>query len=382
MKSTEKNKHKLGSYLKAMGSLLTRPPISAREGETNEATTTFTIDNAGTYERLYFRSLSGPGLLQAGSDIPLLLSILQAMRWRRPIRVDGYISPTLRSNIEQYMEVFADLHPRFKPVKISAITTPLNPPTTSTMAPTRPRVGTFFSGGVDSFYSFLKHRDEITDLVFIHGFDVGLNEQRLRVQASAMGDRLSKALGVRFIEIETNARLIQKRWGRWGPHAHGLGLASVGRSLAPYLSKLYIPGSFSEQEQIPWGTHPDLDSLLGDESIEFVHDQTSAKRTDKIEFISRFPAALEALRVCYKNPNGAYNCCVCEKCLRTMTTLYAVGALEKATTFPLAITPAAIDALNISNEVTKTFARDNLRTLEKAGLVETPIYQAWARKTA
>jgi len=29
----------------------------------------------------------------------------------------------------------------------------------------------FFSGGVDSFYTFLKHRHEITDLAVVHGFD-------------------------------------------------------------------------------------------------------------------------------------------------------------------------------------------------------------------
>ena len=42
------------------------------------------------------------------------------------------------------------------------------------------RVGCFFSGGGDSFYSFLKHRTEITDLIFIHGFDISLANLELR----------------------------------------------------------------------------------------------------------------------------------------------------------------------------------------------------------
>ena len=222
----------------------------------------------------------------------------------------------------------------------------------------------------------------MTDLIFVHGFDVDLNDQSLRRQVSLMGEKISAATGVRFIEIETNARRVQRRWGRWGPHAHGLGLASVGRSLAGYLSKLYIPSSFARTEQLPWGTHPELDVLLSDEILQFVHDQTDATRTDKIEFISQFPVALETLRVCYKNPDGAYNCCACEKCLRTMTTLYALGKLDEAATFPEPISTEAIEALDITVEAVRVLVRDNLQRLETAKLTDSPIYSAWARKVA
>jgi len=131
---------------------------------------------------------------------------------------------------------------------------------------------------------------------------------------------------------------------------------------------------------LPWGTHPELDLLLSDETLQFVHDQTEATRTDKTEFISRFPVALETLRVCYKNPEGAYNCCACEKCLRTMTTLYALGKLNEAVTFPRPLTNEAIETLDISVEAVKVLVRDNLRVLEKAGFATSPIYTAWARK--
>jgi len=50
-------------------------------------------------------------------------------------------------------------------------------------------VGCFFSGGVDSFYTLLKHRREITDLVVVHGFDLPLASDPLRRSLSeAAGD--------------------------------------------------------------------------------------------------------------------------------------------------------------------------------------------------
>ena len=364
--------------LKSLWSRLARPPITLRAGDLNGDTSTFQIDNAGARELLYFKSLSGPGLLQAGADIPLLLSLLQAMKWGRPIVVEAPITATLLGNLHRYMAVFSQLHPRYQPVEISAAQvtdTTLDPKVSGES----PRIGTFFSGGVDSFHTYLTHQDEITDLVFVHGFDIALDQHELRRQVSRMGEQISRATGVRFIEIETNARTTQKGWGRWTVHGHGLGLASVGRSLAGYLSKLYIPSSFARDEQLPWGTHPDFDSLLGDDSIQFVHDQTDATRTQKTTYISEHPVALEALRVCYKNPDSAYNCCVCEKCLRTMTTLYAAGKLDEAVTFPRPLSAPAIESLEITCEAVKVLVRDNLQMLEKAGLRDTPIYAAWAR---
>lgn len=382
MEARESTKRNVPNFFKPIRKLLAPPPITVRDGEVNEATSGFEVENAGVAEHLYFRSLSGDGLLQANADVPLLLTLLQAMKRRRSIKVEGRVTPTLLGNLHQYMDAFSRLHPRFKPVKIIADEAPQLECSTRDRAGNSQRVGAFFSGGVDSFYTLFMHRDEITDLVFIHGFDVGLDDQRLRDQASLMGKNISEATGLRFIEIETNARQVQKRWGRWGPHAHGLGLTSVGRSLAGYLSKLYIPGSFSEREQLPWGTHPDLDFLLGDEAIQFVHDQNNAERTDKIEYISQFPVALEVLRVCYKNPDGAYNCCECEKCLRTMTTLHALGVLHKAATFPQPLTAAAITALKPPSKAVKVLVRDNLQLLEKADLKGSDVYAAWAKKMA
>jgi len=66
-------------------------------------------------------------------------------------------------------------------------------------------VGCFFTGGVDSFFTYLRHRNEVTDLIFVHGYDVDLDDLPRRAEISAMGRAIEQATGVRFIELETNA---------------------------------------------------------------------------------------------------------------------------------------------------------------------------------
>lgn len=51
-------------------------------------------------------------------------------------------------------------------------------------------VGCFFTGGLDSFYTVLKHKEEITHLVFVHGFDVSINDLPLRAKVSESLRRL------------------------------------------------------------------------------------------------------------------------------------------------------------------------------------------------
>jgi hypothetical protein len=53
--------------------------------------------------------------------------------------------------------------------------------------PVGDRLGTFFSGGVDSFYTLLRFGDEITDLILVHGFDIALRNAPLRRAASEIG---------------------------------------------------------------------------------------------------------------------------------------------------------------------------------------------------
>jgi hypothetical protein len=119
-------------------------------------------------------------------------------------------------------------------------------------------------------------------------------------------------------------------------------MAAVGHLLSPLLHTMFVASSRWIASVRPSGSHPDIDLRWSSERIEFVHHGFEASRSDKVRRIAASDAALRTLRVCWRNPEGTFNCGRCEKCLRTMFALSCFGALERATTFPGRIDPELI----------------------------------------
>jgi len=224
------------------------------------------------------------------------------------------------------------------------------------------RVGTFFSGGVDSFYTLIKHQDEITDLIFI---DMRLTDSVLREKTSKIIRDVASAFGKNVIEIETNIRELFKPYVKWGPLGHGAALAAIGHLLYPAFSRIYIPATHTYTDLFPWGSHPVLDHLWSSDSLEFIHDGCEATRVEKVSLLSKYEIALQSLRVCWRNPNGSYNCGRCEKCIRTMINLEVNDALGRCTTFDEELDLKRVSKMIVDHEYTRVFIRENLNALEK-----------------
>src|SRR5262249_41756622 len=133
-------------------------------------------------------------------------------------------------------------------------------------------------------------------------------------------------LGLPLVEVRTDVRAFSDRFSRWD-HYHGAALATVAHLLAPYFSRVFVPATQTYAFLAPLGSHPLLDPLWSSEDVELVHDGLEAPRLDKLAVVASEPAARHWLRVCWENRNGAYNCGRCEKCLRTMVALDALGEL-------------------------------------------------------
>ena len=310
--------------------------------------------------------------LQPNLESALLLNVLPAMHQNQRLTLTQPVSATLIKNLEAFSKVFTTWHPDYHPLHIDCAHT--------AQAGTKGtgRVGCFFTGGVDSFYTFLKHQREITDLIYVHGYDLDLNDGPRRQAISAMGAAIAAQTGVRFVEIETDSREWFLPFGDWRLHGHGLALGAAGRLLAGTLDKIYIAASLPWEEMRPWGSHPELDPLFSDEALQFIHDGCEAFRTQKVQAICDHPLVQAHLRVCCEWALGAYNCGRCEKCLRTMTSLYALGALSAIKTFPSSIDPQNIRALLLPDGPERRRARENIRLMDENRLQSTPVYQAWS----
>lgn len=309
--------------------------------------------------------------LSGSVEAALALVALGAMRTASKVICDARISATFMRNQQRLSDIFTGWFPVFSPLRVQVAEQ------YAVSSRNTGRVGCFFTGGVDSFYSFLQHRDEITDLVYVHGYDIKLDDLEHRHAVSEMGAAIERETGVRFIEIETDSIRLFKDYGKWGLHGHGYGLGVIARQLEGYLDRIYIPSSFSESEQLPWASHPETDPLFSDESIQVIHDDCSAGRTDKICFLSNHELALKHLRVCWKNIEGSYNCGTCEKCLRTMTSLYGAGVLRQSHTFPHEIDAGAIRTLVVDADSSRRFVSDNIAFLRSRELGRSDVAKAW-----
>lgn len=99
------------------------------------------------------------------ADPFLAAALFPAMRLGRKIEVDPAlsVSPRLLENLRALQEIHHVWNPQLRIVPIEAMTAPGRA--------LRDGVLSFFSGGVDSLYTFLKRQEELTHLVHIQGFD-------------------------------------------------------------------------------------------------------------------------------------------------------------------------------------------------------------------
>jgi hypothetical protein len=316
----------------------------------------------GTHD-LYFRSPLS--VLQGDSSALLAALLLPCMKLGLDMRVPGVSSARLVQSTTAIQRIFHAWDKRFTPISIHAEEVSDKP----SHAGGDRGEGSFFSGGIDSLYTLARHRDEIDHLVLIYGFDIDLEDSALRRQVSQRLAAFAARTGKNLIEIETNLGTFLRQQVGWSL-GHGPALASVGLLLTSCLNRLRIPATHTLADDLPWGSHPNLDPLWSTESLEFVHDSADVTRVQKTERVAAWPEAMQCLRVCWKNTGGAYNCGRCEKCLRTMVTLEMLGALQGcADLFAEPLSLQRVSALRLHDDNSRAFARE---ILQDARSIESP----------
>lgn len=260
------------------------------------------------------------------------------------------VSPRFLKNISLIQDVHHSWNPVLKKIPIQATTAPA--------VPLNNGVFSFFSGGVDSTFTFLKRQQDISHVVFIHGFDFFRSSEDYRT-AIARNASFVRSFGKTLIPVETNHYPFDYRNRLSRVLTQGSTLASITYLLG--FSRAYLPASLSYDQLFPVGSHPLLDPRYSNESVEIVHDGAEARRVDKIMKIAECEAALANLVVCIDEMN--FNCGLCSKCLRTMLALEILG--KKAALFP-PLPPAKIIKRQY-REQHPLFLKENLELAARKG---------------
>lgn len=287
--------------------------------------------------------------------VPALVPI--AMAVGADVIVEGPVDPATVSSTAQAQSVLHGWYPELPVVGVHA---PSVPPA----AQPSPGVACFFSGGVDSFFSVLRHRDEITHLVFVHGFDIPITNEDLAGRARNAARDAAGSLGLPLIEVRTNLRELSNGRSDWQTRYHGAAMATVAHALSDHFSRVLVPGSYSEKDLHPWGTHPDLDRHWSGSRLRLEHDSVDVPRPEKVRSLAEHQVALDHLRVCFKNKDNAYNCGRCEKCLRTMINLSTAGALDRCRTLPTTLDLRDVRRMRVSSQAAHLFVTENIVMLE------------------
>lgn len=269
----------------------------------------------------------------------LIACTMPAMRFgEKRVYIDAPICPELRNGLITAMSWIRQWYePKRQLVQIEAKT--LATPKRHNAE----RAGFFFSGGIDSLTTLranrldfpLEHPSSIKDGLLIYGLEV--EEPQLFEQIVSSMSKIAQDAGVTLIPTYTNIRQLNPDWEFWGKEFQGSVLAAVAHAFASRLSMVTIPSSFDIFNLYPYGSHPILDPNYSSSDFQIRHDSILLSRLNKTKLVAGWDVALQNLRVCNRTnfiQSGWLNCGQCEKCLRTMTALLALGVLDKTRAFP------------------------------------------------
>ncbi|HET9198544.1 MAG TPA: hypothetical protein VFN92_09870 [Solirubrobacterales bacterium] len=297
--------------------------------------------------------------LRTGSEVEsypeaaLAATLMPAMRSGGTLTMGEAISPRVLRLQREFQGiqrawsrewVFDD--PPLEEVEVRAPVRPVEP-----RQPTG-RVAVFFSGGVDSWSTVLGEED-VTDLIFVRGLDILPRFAHQEGLADRVEERLREAadaLGLQLHSVETNVRDLSEPRGpgypeiRWESYYNSC-LAAVALFLGPLFDRVLISTGLAYSNMSKIGASWMVDQLWGNESLEIADAGGLLGRVARVERIADHPVVQRSLRVCWHNPDGAYNCGRCRKCLVTMATLEAIGRLSEFETFPPELGPERLELL-------------------------------------
>jgi len=275
-------------------------------------------------------------------DAFLVGLLYPAMKYGENIHIEGAVSKKLIFNINHYViPLIKSFSPTSKKIKVTA-----NELTSIKF--NGDRVGTGFSGGIDSFCTIYDHyvleSDEeykINTFLFLnvgsHGFN---NEDKVFNKFNARYNHLKKfpeEIGLDFIPLDSNLYKFHP-WGHQKTHT----LTSVSGILVfqKIFKRYYYASSGINYDdmlknaykfrEIDIGEYcdPIILPLLSTESTEIISDGIQYTRVEKTLRILNYEPVYRYLNVCVSGDDTHENCSVCSKCCRTLMTLNSIGRLE------------------------------------------------------
>ncbi len=313
----------------------------------------------------------------ANPDAFLVGCLLPALHLgEKRIFVEGAVCPFLKEGVHVAMHILSHwTQGRYVPVPVeSGIRKHQN-------LPAQPGAGMVMSGGMDSLAALRLNRLHypdthpawVRDSFFLHGFDIGGVQERgakLHVfdRALTAASCITRDAGTTLVPVYTNIRHLCDERDLWLDSFFGAVLAAMAHGFSSRINLMFIASSYDIPHLHPCGSHPLLDPEYSSYGMRIRHRDYELSRLEKIKIVSEWDTAFQNFRVCLANVPDLLNCGRCEKCVRTMTELTALGLLHKTRAFKAdEVQSEDIARFDITIRVRPPFYRPLIPLLRKQG---------------
>jgi hypothetical protein len=293
---------------------------------------------------LFFQS-EGHGAEDLGAEPEAFLAaaVLPAMRdGERRVLVEGALCPVLAEGTAAAIALLGSWYgPGHRPVEIEATEG------FRALAPRRPeRAAMFFSGGIDSTQLLLGNRSQYPathPASFVEGLSsfghlcpATEASRRWNVLMRANLSESAARAGMTLVCLETNIWELAPDVAFLSDNSLSSALAAGAHAFRKRWSAISMASSRDGAHVTPRrGFHPMLDPLWTSSALDLRHSSSRLTRLERLRAILAGPRGVETLVVCLAFPTPPYlNCGECEKCVRTMAALLALGRLSEARHFP------------------------------------------------
>ena len=197
-----------------------------------------------------------------------------------------------------------------------------------------------FSGGLDAHTTYLRHINEKPLLFYIQGWYEDDFNSLNKVERNDIINisTFANMQNVKFMSVRSNfattvnndtfhkyiERKLQDNW--WHGFQHSMAFISIAIPISYYfgIKQIYIASSFCLGDAGRCASYPTTDSEFAFATKGIViHDGFELSRQDKIKMIIDYQKQIHdryPLKVCtFKEEN----CCICEKCIRTILGIIA-----------------------------------------------------------
>jgi Polysaccharide pyruvyl transferase len=333
----------------------------------------FTARVGGREQRVWMRAGVGA---ETSAEAVLPACLLPAMRHGGSLTIPVAISPRVLRTQREFQGIQRGWSRQWehddRPLSEVEVTASATVPAAQPAA--NGRVAAFFSGGVDSWSVLLEH-PEITDLIFIEGFDLLPSVPRQAGLTPLVEHSLREAageLGLRFHRVETNLRELSDPEVGWEVYC-GCALDAVALFLGPMFERVLIAGDTDHETQVPSGISRLVDQLWSTERLEVVQAGGRHGRVERLRRVAGHAVVRRSLRVCWENRDGAYNCCRCRKCLITMIGLEALGVRGSFPTFPGELDLDLLAEAELTQMIQLVMWEDTLDAARAAGRIDLAV---------